>query len=222
LSLRGPILAPVLVLIYMRSKFLIESFWQTEFNCVSVALIKAVILRYGLNRIFHYRRADDGYIITLKNKDQLAISLKDIDRLAQKCKIGFREESSRNQKRILDSIKRQVLLCFAVMVHRIQTEGYEGKKYTEQNALKLLNKRGMSTRQMHDLLGLSRKSKSADHLTRRRLALFRKKKSVLLYSSKHIVVVSKGYYDDYGEAVKLGDSFPILEGRKASGWFELK
>ena len=59
-------------------------------------------------------------------------------------------------------------------------------------------------------------------LAQKHLLDFRRKKGFLLYSDVHIVAASEGYYDDYGQAKKFNDEIPILEGKKAKFWYELK
>ena len=119
-------------------------------------------------------------------------------------------------------MREYVNLCFAVIVRNLQLQGYDGKEYTESEAIETLTKTGLETDRMHSLLGLSRKTRTAHKLAQSHLRLFKRKKAVLLYSDRHIVIVSGGYYDDFGKAKKLNEEIPTLEGRKANRWFELK
>ena len=206
----------------MPGKFIIESFWQKAANCVSVVLIKAAILQYGLNRVFNINKKNDHYIITLKNKHLLILSGTEIKRISKQSKLNFRQPRDKNKKKQVGKLKAYVNLCFAVIVRNLQLHGYNGKEYTESKAIEVLTKEGLETDHMHSLLGLSRKTRAAHKLTQSHLHLFKSKKAVLLYSDRHIVVASGGYYDDFGKARKLDETIPTLEGRKANRWFELK
>ncbi len=205
----------------MTGKYIIESFGQKDNNCVSIVLIKAAILQYGMNRVFKKRALHDHLIITLKNGDIHAISKKDVARLSKANKIHLRRAHNEKDALRLKKIKDYANLCFAVMVRSILIHGFNGKEYTETEAIRLLTKEGMNTHHIHHLLGLKRKSSTAHFLTLKNLRQFRNKKAVFLYSDSHIAVVSEGYFDNYGEAVELNGKIPLLEKRKARGWFEL-
>lgn len=205
----------------MDGKYIIESFGQKENNCVSIVLIKAAILQYGLNRIFKKRFEHGHWIVRLKNGDMHAISKKDVQRLSEKNKIHLRKSQNKTDTAQLKRISDYANLCFAVMVHTLIVRGYMGKELNETQAIKLLTRDGMNTHHIHHLLGLKRKTVSAHLLSLKNLRLFKKKKAVLLYSDSHIAVVSKGYYDNYGQAVELNGKIPLLEKKRARGWFEL-
>ena len=205
----------------MRGKYIIESFGQKDNNCVSIVLIKAAILHYGMNRIFKKRTLHGHWIITLKNGDIHAISQKEVNRLRRMNKIHFRRSLNEKDAANLKKIRECADLCFAVMVRSVILNGYDGKQYKESEAINLLTKEGMNTHHIHHLLGLKRKTVSAHYLTVKNLQQFRKKRAVLLYSDSHIAVVSRGFFDNYGKAVELNGKIPMLEHTKARGWFEL-
>jgi hypothetical protein len=202
-------------------KYIIESFGQKDNNCVSIVLIKAAILHYGMNRIFKKRCLRGHWIITLKNGDIHAISQKDVSRLSKLNRIHFRRAVNQQDAAKLKKIRDYAELCFAVMVRSIVLNGYDGTEYVESEAVKLLTKDGMNTHHIHHLLGLKRKTSSAHYLTLKNLRQFRKKRAVLFYSDSHIAVVSHGFFDNYGTAVELNGKIPLLEKRRARGWFEL-
>jgi hypothetical protein len=206
----------------MTSRFLIESFWQNGANCVSVVLIKAAILRYGMNGIFKTERRRNNFIITLKDERILTLNDTAIQRINRKNKIAFRRLRDKKRKADINKLKKLVSLCFAVIVRNVHIHGYNGVEHTESSAIKELTKEGVETDHMHSLLGLSRKSSPAKKLSIKHLISFKRKKAVLLFSTNHIVVVSRGYYEDFGYAVKIKNKIPIFRGKKAKAWFELK
>jgi hypothetical protein len=108
------------------------------------------------------------------------------------------------------------------MVRNIQIYGWKGKEFTGSKAIHMLTKEGMETSGLHLLLGLSLKNNHIQRFTKRHLTSLARKRSALLYSANHVVVVSDGYYDDYGKAIRLGDTIPILENAPARSWLELK
>lgn len=206
----------------MTDKFILESFWQKAANCASVALIKAALLRYGLRKSFVARRNNENLIITLQDGRMLLLTEKEIRAINKENKILYSPYRDPVKKRALLKLREFAETAFAIMVRSIQLEGYEGKEHTESSAIRLLTRTGISTSQLHRLLGFSRKSVGAHKLSLKHLSLFKRKKGVLLYSDLHIVVVSKGYYEDFGKAVPLDGKIPLLKGKKAKYWFELQ
>ena len=206
----------------MTDKFIIEGFWQGKDNCICIAIIKAAIIKYGFNRVFKIERKGSHFLITLKNNLLLTITDTEIKKLNRNSEIIFRRPRDEKKKLILRRLKRYVRLCFAVIVRNIQLNGYEGKEYTQTDAVQKLLLKGIKTDHIHTLLGLHRKTVHAHKLAHKHLLSFKRKKATLLYSDNHIVVASGGYYDNYGEAKKLGTRMPSLRGRKAKFWYELK
>src|SRR5688572_12009066 len=206
----------------MTNKFILESFWQKAANCASIALIKAAVLRYGLRRSFQVRRRNENLIITLQDRRMLVLTEKEIRAINRENKILYSPYRDPSKKRALIKLREFAETAFAIMVRSIQLEGYEGKEHTQSSAIRLLTRTGISTAQLHRLLGFSRKSVAAHKLAQKHLSLFNRKNGVLLYSDLHIVVVSKGYYEDFGKAITLEGKIPLLKGKKAKYWFELQ
>jgi hypothetical protein len=206
----------------MTDRFIIESFWQSKANCVSIALIKAAILKYGLGKVFKQEKRNKQYLVTLKNGELLVLSAADIKRINKGNKIIFSRYKDKKKKKDLDTIKEYVSFCFAIMVRNLHLNGYHGKEYTESTAVKTLSTEGIETDHIHSLLGLYRNKPSAYKLAKKHLTDFKRKSGVLLYSDTHIVVVSNGYYEENGKVVELVEKIPILRGKKANSWFELK
>lgn len=206
----------------MRGRFVIESFAQRENNCVLVVLVKAALLQYGISRVFRRRSFGDYLVIQLRNGHVLTIHPREISRLSRRARIRFRRARSHTDRVALQRVREFVYLCFTVMVKNITSFGFNGKTFTEAAAIRLLTKEGMNTQHIHELLGLRRKKPAAHALSLADLRRLRRKKSVLLYSDRHIVLASQGWYDNYGKAEKLGPGIPSLERRRARGWFELR
>jgi hypothetical protein len=184
-------------------------------------MMKAALLEFGIKSVFRKIKKNNHWIVTLRNKDVVAISISDTARLGKKSRIYFNRNIHKYAKNVR-SLKEYTSICFAIMVRRVQLNGYNGREFTESAAVQLLTKQGVDTGTLPELLGLKKKTSGARFLRNGDLRLFKKKKAVLLYSDRHIVVVSRGYYDRYGEAVKLDDEAPMLEKKKARAWFELK
>jgi hypothetical protein len=206
----------------MTDRFIMESFWQSQANCASVALIKAAILRYGVNKIFKVEKRLNQLLITLKNGQLMVLSSADINRINRDSRIIFSRYKDQKRKQGLKQLKDDVRLCFAVMVRNLHLNGYDGEEYTESSAIRTLAAEGIQTDHIHSLLGLSRKQPAAYRLSQKHLEDFKRKKGILLYNDAHIVTVSGGFYDDYGKATEIKDQIPVLNGKKAVAWYELK
>ena len=206
----------------MTSKFIIESFWQKADNCASIVLIKAALLTYGIGKVFNVNKKNGYLLITLKDKRMLLLTDTEIRKINTTNKIIFARSHDPVKKNRLKKLRQQVELCFAVIVRNLQLNGYDGNEYTLSSAIQQLTREGMQTDHIHQLLGLRRKSRTAHKLSEKHIHLFKRKKAVLLYSDSHITIVSGGYYEDFGKAIKLGDDIPVLKGKKAKHWFEIK
>jgi len=206
----------------MDDKFVIESFWQKADNCATVAIIKAAILKYGINRVFRVRKKLNSYIITFRDKKIITLTDSDLRSMNSANDLVFSRYPDKKKKEQLHRLKSYVRLCFAAIVRNIQLNGYQGKEYTESEAINDLLLKGLDTSQLHRLLGLLRKTRSAHRFALSHLKKLRKLKGVLVYSDDHIVVASSGYYEDFGTAVPLGDYVPVLKGKKAKYWYELR
>lgn len=206
----------------MTGLFLIESFWQKAANCASIVMIKAAILRYGIGRVFKKQRRSNQWLITLKDGSLVVLSDTAIRRINKKNKISFTHYSDKTKQAELRRLRTYAELCFAVMVRYLQLYGYEGREFTESSAIQTLTREGINTDHIHLMLGLKRKTSKAQKLFPSHLSLLRSKKSVLLYSDVHITLASQGFYEDFGTAMPITDTIPILKSRKARHWFELK
>jgi hypothetical protein len=206
----------------MTGPFIIESFWQKAANCVSIVLIKAAILRYGLNHVFKKERRSDQWLITLKDKSLITLSDMAIRRINKKNKIAFTYYKDKSNQAQVRKLRDYAELCFAVMVRYLQLYGYEGREFTESSAIQTLTREGINTDHVHLLLGLKRKTAAAHKLTVAQLPLLRRKKAILLYSDVHITLASDGYFEEFGKAVPISNDIPVLKARKAKYWFELK
>jgi hypothetical protein len=206
----------------MTDRFIMESFWQSQANCASVALIKAAILRYGVNKIFKVEKRLNQLLITLKNGQLMVLSSADINRINRDSRIIFSRYKDQKRKQGLKRLKDDVRLCFAVIVRNLHLNGYDGEEYTESSAIRTLAAEGIQTDHIHSLLGLRRKQPAAYRLSQKHLKDFKRKKGILLYNDAHIVTVSGGFYDDYGKATEIKDQIPVLNGKKAVAWYELK
>jgi len=206
----------------MTDKFILESFWQKKANCATIAIIKAAILKYGLNKVFKVNQKLGTCLVVLKDKKLLTLTDTEINRINRRNDIVFSRYKNPGKKKQLDKLRKYVRFCFAVIVRNIQLNGYDGKEYTQSAAIHELIREGLNIEHLHSLLGLYRKTTSAHKLVRSHLPILKRKKAVLLYNPDHIVVLSGGYYEDYGTAVPIGNEFPILKGKKARSWYELK
>ena len=207
----------------MKDRFIIESFWQGSANCVSIVLIKAAALKYGVNKVYKVEKLKGQFIVTLRNKKMIVLAQEDITRINKKNRIHFSPYRQKKKKTEVLKLRKFVELSFAVIVRNIHLYGYNDRNHTESSAIRLLTKEGLETDHIQDLLGLSRKKPGLHKLALKHLSLFTRKKAVLLLSASHIVVVSKGYYEHYGELIKIEkNKIPILNKKPAKYWFELK
>ncbi|HEX6191226.1 MAG TPA: hypothetical protein VFZ42_02630 [Chitinophagaceae bacterium] len=206
----------------MTNKFIIESFWQKADNCTSIVLIKAAILTYGIGKVFKVTNKSGYRLISLKDRRMLLLTNTEIRKINKANKILFSRPHDPIKKKRVKQLRQYVELCFAVIVRNLQLHGYKGKEFTLSSAIHHLTKEGMHTDHIHQLLGLRRKRSAAHSLSDNHLRLFKMKKAVLLYSDEHITIASRGYYEDFGTAVPIADTIPLLKGKKAKEWFELK
>lgn len=207
----------------MTSKFIMESFWQHPdgTNCATVAIIKAAILRYGIGKIFKLERRHGYAIVTLKNGKPLIITNAELIEVNNESHIVFGKYSSPNKKKDLRELKDHVKLCFAVMVKYLKEYGYRREEYYQTEAIEHLMG-GFNTDHIHELLGLKRKSREVIDLKKRHLSSFKRKKGMVLYSYAHVVAVSQGYFDNYGDLERIQSKIPEIGDEKAKFWYELK
>jgi len=206
----------------MNDLFVLESFRQRGANCVAVALIKTAIIRYGVKKIFKIKKRNDYEEITMQDDKMLLLTRKEIQDINAGNQIWFRRYRDPAHQKLIQKTKVVVETCFAVMVRNIQLYKYEGKEYTQSEARRLLVKEGLLTDHMPSLLGLHRKGNKSGEVAPHNLNKLKRRKAVLLFSKSHIVAASNGYFDDYGKAKAFGNTVPVLRGRKANHWFQLK
>ena len=206
----------------MTKHFILESFWQKGANCTSISLIKAALLTYGIGKVFRVEKRSSYMIVTLKNKRVLVLTPAQVREINTANKIKFRTTHNQVHRKAIQRIREYVELCFAVMVRNMQLYKYNGKEYTQSTAIRQLTAEGMETDHLHELLGLQRKTSKAFRLSPKHLGTLRRKTAVLLYSTAHIVVVSKGKYENFGDIMEITNEIPILKKKKARHWFELK
>lgn len=201
----------------MNNKLVIESFWQTGYNCATVAVIKAAIIKYGIDKVFKLEQRNPYKIITLRNRQMILLSGTEIKAINKKNHIAFDEHCSQK-------LKSYVELCFAVMVKSLQEYYIQEYGELEKNEAGKTLLDGYNVEEASELLGLQMKTKKANDLRRRHLADLRKKKAVLFYNDYHAVVLSGGLWDCDGDPIELGDAIPLLRenGERAAYWFELK
>lgn len=189
---------------------------------MSIVLIKAALIKYGFNDLLKIKKKSDQFLVTLKDGTMLTLTKADINRINRKNRIRFTRYKDKKRQAHLRKLKEQVRFLFAVITRNLHLNGYDGNEYSESSAVKALTREGLKTDHIHALLGLERKTRNVHRLSPKHLKLFKQKKAVLLYSDEHIVVVSNGFYDNYGEAVEIGTEIPVLKGKKAKSWYEFK
>ncbi len=204
----------------MRSKFIIESFWQRHSNCASVAFIKAIMIRYGFRKAFRATRMGNAVVVTLKDGWSVALTSTEIRLLNRRNGILYRRYSGQRNRKAIRRIRSFTELCFAILVRSIQLRGYAGKEYTATEAIDALVHEGVETVHFHNLFGLKRTS--AVKITARNLTALKRTKGALLYNKKHIAVAGSGYFEDIGVAVPIGHEIPELLYGKATHWYKLK
>ena len=204
----------------MTSKFVIESFWQQGANCVVLAYSKAMLLTYGLQNSFKKRKIGKGNLVILRDKSSLFLSRKEIQKSNIGNRIYFRKYSNRKKARDIRKIKEFVELVFAILVQRLQLIGYNGKEFTRTHSKKALTNEGMTTERFHELIGI--KKKPVHKFLKKDIQKIIRKKAVLLYHNNHIVCASHGRFNEDTGTAMITDKIPVLRGRKAKGWFELK
>jgi hypothetical protein len=203
----------------MQSRFIIESFWQQKDNCACVAMIKCVLLMYGIYGGFRTRKKGKYTVVTLRDGQSWSFSSRDMDRLNKGNNMGFRRYPPGEKRKKVDKIRKFARLCFAVLVSNMQVRGYRGREYSRKQAIRALTKEGIDTSWFHMLLGLQRTS--SRKITKKNIHRCRSLKAALLFNRKHIVALSNGWYDDFGVARKL-EEIPVLLGEKANAWYTIR
>jgi hypothetical protein len=204
----------------MKDRFILKSFWANEANCVSVAYIKAFLIKHGLTGGYRVLKSKKYIKVRLRDGEILSFLPKEISEINTRNTISFRRYKQPHDNKRCKRLKSAVSLLFAILVKNVQLKEYEDRQLTKQDAIGLLTKKGVTTRSFHTLLGVDRTP--ARKLTVKSFSKLKKKKGILIYNPKHIVACSSGYYDDYGNAIALANEIPLLLEKKATAWFELK
>ncbi len=178
-------------------------------------------MRFGVNRVFKMEKRGGYYIITLKDAKMFLLTHKQVESITLGDNLIFSRYADVRKKKELQKLKTYVNLCFAVMVKYLEEYGFKGKKYKRNKAKsRLLN--GFNTDFIYQLLGLKMKTGKVVELNERQWPQLKKRRATLFYSDVHVLVLSKGYWDNYGTATKLNDEVPELGGEKAAYWYEIR
>lgn len=204
----------------MQERFIIESFWQRGSNCACVAFIKALLLDGQMHRTFFVKRRGQNIFVTLSDRHVLVFTDAEIRKINRGNQVGFKRPRDPVLAASIQKIRSFAELCFAILVRRMQLIGFEGKEYTQQQAIDALVKDGVVTSHFHKLLGVARTK--AIGISNKKLSLLRKKEAVLLYNQKHITVASNGWYEDFGRAIQVTDEIPLLQGKPATHFYQLR
>ena len=186
----------------METRDLIKSFKQGGTgNCVSIAIIKASIQIFGMNKIFNHYWEGDICKITMRDGFELSFTR---DELAA-ATLGSKFILLENQK-VLDYAN----LCFAAMAKRAQIEENDDiENLTFEQAIETLNDGEWYTHGA-DWLGLR-----FNILNIKRKYIWQYK-GVVGASSKHCFFASEGIEDNHGRP----DPLNIFE-RRFSKWFRV-
>ncbi|KXX71398.1 hypothetical protein [Flammeovirga sp. SJP92] len=186
----------------METKELIKAFKQGGTgNCVSIAIIKAGIQIFGIDKIFHHTWDDDLCEVTMRDEFELSFSKKELELATTGSKFILGEN-----KEVFDYAN----LCFAAMAKRAQIEENDDiNNPSYEDAIKSLNDGEWYTHGA-DWLGLRY---NIQNIPRRQIWQF---KGVVGASRKHCFFASEGIEDNYGKI----DYIRGLE-RRACKWFRV-
>jgi hypothetical protein len=196
-----------------------EAFWQKGHNCAFVAFVKVGLMTFGIKEAIAVEKQEDLFIIRLRNGRKWKITRQEVKELNKLNRTGFQRGKNDKQKKQLSRLKELVEIFYAVIIKHMVQRGYLGKKFSVETASAALNDEGMKTTYFHSLPGWKR-TPSHD-LQEKDLAGLKKKKHILLFSERHIVAASKGYYDRYGKVIKMNNHLPYLLKEKAGAWYSL-
>lgn len=207
----------------MNNFFILESFWQDPkgYNCATVAIIKAAVMKYGIGRVFKTETRISYMIITLRNGKALIVTNEELKRINKENDFRFSRYSEYKKKKDLKRLKDYVCLCFAIMVKYLKEYGFNYEDYTIEEAIETLLA-GFNTDYINELLGLAKMRNTVEELNKNNLELLKKKSVAILYSYAHVVVVCNGYFDDYGTPLIIGKKIPELGELRAKFWYQLK
>ncbi|WP_430412849.1 hypothetical protein [Kordia sp.] len=186
----------------METVDIIKSFKQGgEGNCVSIAIIKAGIQVFGINKIFIHQWEGDNCKILMKDDYTLNITKEELALAIE----GSKFIVLNNQE-----IFEYANLCFAAMAKRAQTEENDDTpNMTYAEAIETLNDGEWYTHGA-DWLGLRYNVKNI-----KRRGIWRYK-GVVGASRKHCFFASEGKEDQYGTVDTIG----VFE-RRFCKWFRV-
>jgi hypothetical protein len=176
-------------------------------NCVSVALIKAAIQRYGVGQVFDTVRTGSQVRVKLRDRTELTVS--DAERRQAASQATFKQPAVAG----LPTAERAALVgyanfCYAVMAKYLETQ----KVYlctdddnqldstaalgSYQHALDKLTEDGLCSDNAYRHLGLRALDQTAPPY--KPSEDFSSKKGVVAYNSHHAVFIMGKQYDHYG------------------------
>ncbi|MFC6223775.1 hypothetical protein ACFP2F_11035 [Hymenobacter artigasi] len=179
-------------------------------NCISVALIKAAIQRYGVGQVFDTLHTDGQVRVTLR--DHTALTLTDAERQQAADWAKFKQPAGVT----MPAGERAALVsyanfCYAVMAKYIETQKLYGCTNEATNridssaalgsyhtALKRLTKRSICSDNAYRHLGLLATDATAGGHEYDPKRDFSTQTAVVAYSDNHAVFVLGKQYDDHG------------------------
>ena len=196
----------------------LQAFYQgSTGNCVSVALIKAAIDRYGLGQVFD--TTGTGSSVNIKLRNGQALTLTGIERRQAAAAAMFvRNDMSKPKPEGSDlpiaeatPIIQYANLCYAVMAKYIETYGEYGCLNPGNTTVSLTHvanfsaalatlANGICADNVYRHLGLA--AENPNHVDFDPLIDFRKKTGVLVYNDKHAVALWRKYFDYHGDWIQ--------------------
>ena len=179
-------------------------------NCISVALIKAAIQRYGVGQVFDTLRTDGQMRVTLR--DHTALTLTDAERRQAADWAKFKQPDGVT----IPATERAALVsyanfCYAVMAKYLETQKLYGCTDEATNridssaalgsyraALKRLTNRSICSDNAYRHLGLLATDATAGGHEYDPKRDFSTQKAVVAYNDNHAVFVLGTQYDDHG------------------------
>ena len=181
-----------------QSQFILQSFWGTIGNCVIVAYLKAMLAG---TKMFTVVIKGNKISVALRDGFSITLSQKEINSIAKNTGISYRRYKDRAQKQQLSTVKQVTKALFAILVIRLQLQQANNRALTYVKIIESLTTTGISTKNMHTLLGLKRKK--LQHFAMKKQTAISKKAAVLLANKKHIAFCSFGCFDNFGEPVTI-------------------
>src|SRR5687767_7636942 len=129
----------------MTSKFIIESFWQKQGNCVCVSFMKALLLKYGVSCGLQKTKTGNFLLVWLPDGRSQSFNKTELRAINHRNQLSFARPTDPKQTILMKKIRDSVELCFAVLVRNLQIRGYAGKELTQSAAIRMLTKDGTDT-----------------------------------------------------------------------------